>query len=170
MQIVNITSLSGTAPYDIYVCDTTLTYCFLVATGIYTAPLSVDLPSFLNGTKDIIVQVSDSTGCQFFTPISCLLPTPSITVTPSFTPTPTPTQTAFGNNCRCIQFDNSGSGEDIGYQYTNCNGVVITDMAIDGQIICRCGSNPLANNIKLSVTILGSCNSTCSSGVCPPGT
>ena len=170
MQVIQINSVSGTPPYDVYVCDPTITYCYFVSDDVSVFPLLIDLPIQLIGINSVVVKMIDSNGCEIFYNIACQLPTPSITVTPSYTPTPTPTQTVFGNNCQCIQFDNSGGGEDIGYQYTACNGVVITDTALDGQIICRCGSNPSGNNIKLFITILGTCNSICQSGNCPPGT
>ncbi len=32
-----------------------------------------------------------------------------------------------------IEYDNSGSGEDIGYQYYDCNGILIVDKALDGE-------------------------------------
>jgi hypothetical protein len=59
MQVINITSLSGTAPYDIYVCDTTITYCFFVASGVSTVPQVIDLPPFLSGVESIIIKVID---------------------------------------------------------------------------------------------------------------
>lgn len=167
MQVIQINSVSGTPPYDVYVCDPTITYCYFVSDDVSVFPLLIDLPIQLTGINSVVVKMIDSNGCEIFYNIACQLPTPSITVTPSFTPTPTPTQTVFGNNCRCIQFDNSGSGSDFGYQYTNCAGVVITDTILDGQIICRCGSNPIPGDIKVTATILGTCDSICQSGVCP---
>ena len=167
MQVIQMNSVSGTPPYDVYVCDPTITYCYFVSDDVSVFPLYIDLPTQLSGIGSVVVKVTDSNGCEIFYNIACQLPTPSITVTPSYTPTPTPTQTVFGNNCRCIQFDNSGSGSDFGYQYTNCSGVVITDTILDGQIICRCGSNPIPGDIKVTATILGTCDSICQSGVCP---
>ena len=34
MQVIEITSLNGYPPYDISICDLTLTYCYVVATGV----------------------------------------------------------------------------------------------------------------------------------------
>jgi len=159
MQIIDITSLSGSAPYDIYVCDTTITYCFLVATAVTTVPQSLELPSFLYGAKEIIVKIIDSNQCEFFTPISCLLPTPSITVTPS------PTRLIYG--CQCITFDNTGSGFDIGYSYLDCNGILTVGVVTSGLTYQVCGSQPVSNDIKMSYTISGQCvNNSCPSSQC----
>jgi hypothetical protein len=168
MQVINITSLSGTAPYDIYVCDETITYCFLVASATDVVPQQIDLPSFLSGVNSIIIKVIDSIGCEEFRYIPCLPPTPSNTVTPTVTPTLTPTHTNWFYPCNCIEYDNSGSGEDIGYQYFNCNGVLIVDKALDGDVFNVCGFNPSSDNIKLTYTILGECSSgTCGRGPIP---
>jgi hypothetical protein len=167
MQIIDITSLSGTAPYDVYICDSTLTYCFLVLSGISTVPQSVELPSFLSGAKNIILKIIDSVGCEFFSLIPCSPPTPSLTVTPSYTPTPTPTPTNPIYPCQCITFDNTGSGENIGYSYLNCVGISVIGEVISGLTFSVCGSQPVSFDIKMSVTTSGECvNNSCPTGQC----
>ena len=165
MQIIDITSLSGTSPYDIYVCDVTLTYCFLVLTGVSTVPQSVELPTFLSGTRNIVIKIVDSVGCEFFTTVSCLLPTPSVTVTPSYTPTPTPTPTRPSDSCRCITFVNASEGA-IGYSYLNCNGITVVDEVPGFTTLPVCGSQPVSFDIKMTFTIGGNCTN----NICPPGT
>ncbi len=165
MQVIQINNATGTAPYDVYVCDTTITYCYSAATGVSVFPLYIDLPTELNGAPSVIVKLVDINGCELFHYIPCNPPTPSITLTPSYTPTPTPTQTS-NQNCFCIQFDNSGSGEDFDFSYISCNNILISDTILDGQILERCGNTPTAENIKVTITILGNCVN----GVCPPGT
>lgn len=157
MQVIQINTATGTPPYDIYVCDETLTYCYLVSTGVSVLPVFIDLPQVLSGINRVIVKLIDSIGCELFLDVGCLLPTPSITVTPSYTPTPTPTQTKYLYPCQCITFDNSGGGEDIGYSYRNCYGIVIADTILDGDILPVCGSEPIAYNIKLTYTVNGNC-------------
>ena len=115
------------------------------------------LPSFLNGSQSVIVKLIDSNGCEIFYNIGCLLPTPSVTITPSFTPTPTPTPTKPLYPCECITFDNSGSGDNIGYNFINCNGILISDVVPSGQTRQVCGSNPVSLNNKMSFTISGNC-------------
>lgn len=159
MQIITVTNLVGTPPFDIYICDVSINYCFLVASSVSSIPISIELPSFLSGVDAVVARVYDSDRCEEIYLIPCLLPTPSITVTPSFTPTPTVTPTKRIYPCFCIEFDNSGSGEDIGYSYYDCNNVLITDKALDGDVFNVCGSNPTSDNIKLSFTILGDCPS-----------
>jgi hypothetical protein len=159
MQIITVTNLVGTPPFDIYICDVSINYCFLVASSVTTVPIDIELPSFLSGVDAVVARVYDSERCEEIYLIPCLLPTPSITVTPSFTPTPSVTSTKRLYPCFCIEFDNSGSGENIGYSYYDCNNVLITDKALDGDVFTVCGSNPSSDNIKLSFTILGDCPS-----------
>lgn len=167
MQIIDITSLSGTSPYDIYVCDITLTYCFLVLTGVSTVPQSVELPSFLYGARNIVIKIVDSIGCEFFTTVSCLLPTPSITVTPSYTPTPTPSPTRPLYPCQCIKFDNTGSGFNIGFSYLNCQGITVVGEVTSGLTQSVCGSQPVSFDIKMTYTFSGECvNNLCPSEEC----
>ena len=66
MQIIEITSLTGNSPYDITICDITKTYCYVVVTGVTSAPIMVDIPTELLGTQELIVVVTDSTGCETF--------------------------------------------------------------------------------------------------------
>jgi hypothetical protein len=157
MQVINITSLSGTAPYDIYVCDITITYCYFVASGVSTVPQYIDLPPFLTGVKSIIVKIIDSIGCEEFHLVNCLLPTPSNTPTPTITPTITITPSNRLYPCNCIQYDNSGSGDDIGYSYINCDNILITDIAANGDVFNVCGSNPTSDSIKMTFTIGSEC-------------
>ena len=66
MQVIEINNATGTAPYDVYICDVTITYCYLVGTGINSFPSYFDLPSFLNGSQSVIVKLIDSNGCEIF--------------------------------------------------------------------------------------------------------
>ena len=66
MQIIEITSLTGHSPYDITICDITKSYCYIVASGVTSAPIMVDIPTELLGTQELIVVVTDSTGCETF--------------------------------------------------------------------------------------------------------
>ena len=167
MQVINITSLSGTAPYDVYVCDITITYCYLVASGVSTVPQVIDLPPFLNGVESIIIKVIDSIGCEEFHLVPCLQPNPTNTLTPSVTPTPTITPTRPIYPCQCIVFDNTGSGDNIGYSYVNCDGINIIGVVSSGNTLSICGSQPVSFDIKMSYTISGECvNNLCPSDEC----
>jgi hypothetical protein len=171
MQVIQINTATGTAPYDVYVCDVTLNYCFLSATAISVFPIYLDLPTFLNGVQSVVVKLIDVNGCEIFYNIGCSLPIPSLTVTPSYTPTPTPTPTRPIYPCQCIVFDNTGSGDNIGYSYLNCNGITIFDTVISGNTQLVCGSQPVSFDIKMTYTINGDCvNNLCPSEECvaPP--
>ena len=157
MQVIQVNTATGNPPYDIYVCDVTLTYCYLMSSGVSVFPAYVNLPNEFLGLQSVVVKLIDSSGCELFYNISCALPTPSVTVTPSFTPTPTPTPTIPLYGCQCLNFDNTLNNYDIGYLYTNCNGILISDTVPSGQTYQVCGSNPIPSDVNLIVTTSGDC-------------
>ena len=65
-----INSISGTSPYDIYVCDATITYCFFVST-ITSAPYTFDIPFPLDATTPIILKIVDGNNCERIYTLSC---------------------------------------------------------------------------------------------------
>jgi hypothetical protein len=103
MQVIEITSLNGYPPYDISICDLTLTYCYVVAPGVVSVPptLELPIPSQLEGASQVLVVVTDSIGCEEFLLQSC---PGTHTPTPTLTPTPTTTRTVI---CNCISFENT---------------------------------------------------------------
>jgi hypothetical protein len=84
--MVTINNITGTAPFEIYICDFTYTYCEYVSTisNIVYLPYTFDLPITFNNVTNYIVKIIDSNGCVSFQNQIC----PSPTITP--TPTPTP--------------------------------------------------------------------------------
>lgn len=103
MQEINITGATGTGPYDIYICDLTLTFCDLVSSN-ETLPYSFLTYGIYENATSVIIKLIDSLGCEIFHPYSCpVTPTP----TPTNTPTPTPTSTP---GCHCISFENLSTG------------------------------------------------------------
>jgi len=103
-QSIDILTSTGVPPYDVYVCDITYTFCYVVATGV-TLPYQFFAPPPLDNVSQLIVKLIDSTGCVFFEPFQC--PTP--------TPTPSPTcfanqyQILVGGACTFNLFDCSGN-------------------------------------------------------------
>jgi hypothetical protein len=69
-NIVQINSLSGTAPFDLYVCDQTISYCFFVA-SISGSPYTFNVPPPLDSTTPIILKVIDSNNCEIINLLSC---------------------------------------------------------------------------------------------------
>ena len=65
-----ITSISGTSPFDIYVCDATITYCFFVAT-IISAPYTFEIPFPLDATTPIILKIVDGNNCERIYSLNC---------------------------------------------------------------------------------------------------
>ena len=150
MQTIEITGTTGMGPYDIYLCDTTLSYCYLV-TGSTNIPPSYtfELTPLFAGSSAVIVKIVDtSSGCEDFNIYTCFTPTPSPTPPP--TPTPTPT-----SNCRCIQAVNSTSGNGS-FVYTDCFGSSTTIIVPANSTVYYCGSNPTSASI-VTVTLSGEC-------------
>lgn len=157
MTEIQITGATGTPPYSIYVCDQTLSYCYLI-TGSTTIPptFTFNPPPPLDGVDSLIVKLIDSSGCEYFEPFSCPLtptPTPTITPTPSSTPT---------NLCYCITAVNTGMTTGSFY-YVDCDGVLIEKVPVPADVTYYCcGSNPtLPDQVSITVGPL------CISNSCP---
>ena len=97
MKYVSITSVNGTPPFNIYVCDIYQYTCISAATTNeqITNYITFELPSAFNMVPEFIIKVIDSNNCvSTQTYNQCVTPTQTPTVTPSSqTPTPTPTVT-----------------------------------------------------------------------------
>jgi len=76
-QTITITSVTGTSPYDIIICDYTYNNCSTVATSVSSLPITVDIPPQLDGLLSILVVITDSLGCTYFEQMTCE-PVPSI--------------------------------------------------------------------------------------------
>lgn len=164
MQVIEITGVTGTGPYSIYLCDLSLTYCYLMtgSTSIpptYTFELPSSLPNLnpppstisFAGAESVIIKLVDlSNGCENFSIFNCpASPTPTPTMTP--TPTPTPTST-----CRCITVSASTISNGDFY-YTDCLGVTTSVLTIpQNTILYYCGSNPVAVS-GCTVSLGGTC-------------
>ena len=105
---VSLYSLSGTSPFDVYICQSNLTGCFYIDT-ITNAniPYTFNIPSPYDTAESYCVKVVDSQGCVISgcseinptpTPTNTITPTntrtPVVTPTNTSTPTPTPSVTS----------------------------------------------------------------------------
>jgi hypothetical protein len=71
-NVIQITSISGNSPYDIYVCDVTLTYCFLVSSATtITTPYQFVVPPPLDNVISLILKIVDALGCEKFVLLTC---------------------------------------------------------------------------------------------------
>ena len=59
---VTINSLTGTSPYDVYVCDSLVSNCVYIAT-INSTPYVFDVPAPLDVQTQLCVKVVDTNGC-----------------------------------------------------------------------------------------------------------
>ena len=60
---VTIESLTGTSPYDVYICDDSLSGCVYIST-ISSAPYIFDVPAPLDVQTELCVKVIDTNGCE----------------------------------------------------------------------------------------------------------
>lgn len=62
--VVNISSLSGAAPFNIYLCDNPQTLCVYIDT-IYLGllPYEFEVPELLINSSSFVLKVSDSNNC-----------------------------------------------------------------------------------------------------------
>jgi hypothetical protein len=69
---LTISSITGTTPFDVYVCDITNTYCYFVS-GITTVVPSFvfTIPPPLNDVDALLLKIVDTTGCERFAYYSC---------------------------------------------------------------------------------------------------
>jgi len=150
MLIIEITGATGTPPYDVYICDTTLTYCYLISGGT-TIPPTVEytLSGLFEGTTPIIIKIIDSQGCEFFQLYNC---STSPTPTPSNTPTPTPTTTP---GCHCISFENTGITIST-FSLIQCNNTILEGDINPTITLFYCGYNPTGGT-DVIVTISDVC-------------
>lgn len=65
---LQISGITGSSPYTIYVCDYTFYEC--VEIGTYKEPLTypfyIFIPESMEGSSKIIVKIVDSSGCTKF--------------------------------------------------------------------------------------------------------
>ena len=67
---ITISSISGSSPFTIYVCDQTITYCYFVQT-IVSVPYTFNVPFPLDGADHIVLKVIDGNNCERIYPLSC---------------------------------------------------------------------------------------------------
>ena len=71
-QQITISASTGTGPFSVYVCDTTLTTCNLITT---TATIPPNVQFSLSGAfatvTSVIIKVVDSLGCEVFHQYQC---------------------------------------------------------------------------------------------------
>jgi len=179
-MISNITIFNfggGNSPYDIYACDITNTYCYLIS-GSTTFPITFNLPIPLNGVDEFMVKVIDTNGCERFKILSCLTDSDTclIMTEDSFDiytedgfglqmeycpPDPTPTPTPVISTCYCIGMMNTGL-TDGSFTYTNCDGIIISGNTVNPGItlyVCGSGETDIVDLLPIigSPCVGGSC-------------
>ena len=60
---ITITSISGTTPFDVYICNDPITTCVYVDT-ISSAPYTFNVPSLLDSQTSYYLRIIDNNGCR----------------------------------------------------------------------------------------------------------
>ena len=96
---VTINSITGSSPFNIFICQSNGSGCFYVST-ISSFPYIFEVPPPYNTSGSYIVKAIDSVGCSItgFTYAPSPTPTPTQTPTPTLTPTNTPTNSETPTN------------------------------------------------------------------------
>jgi hypothetical protein len=61
-KVVTINDITGTTPYNIFLCDNPVTLCVYIGTTS-TLPYSFDIPNVLTNQNDYTLKVEDDNGC-----------------------------------------------------------------------------------------------------------
>jgi hypothetical protein len=64
--VVTINDISGTTPYDIYICDNPQTQCIYID-RIDSAPYEFEVPTIMLNFSEFTLKIVDSSGCQVTT-------------------------------------------------------------------------------------------------------
>jgi hypothetical protein len=118
---ITITNITGSTPFDVYVCDITNTLCVFI-TGLTSCPPSYTftVPSPLDTSGSLLVKIIDDEDCERFEYYSCVSPTP----TPTPTPTPSPLPICYCTEA--IALTDAGGTLD----FVNCLGVTNVSVPI----------------------------------------
>ena len=93
-MIIEITGVtSGLTPFDVYLCDTGYTSCFLISGSCIIPPtIVINTNLYFPNQNEVGIKLIDSNGC-ITTENKVCVPVPTPTPTPTVSPTPTPTPT-----------------------------------------------------------------------------
>lgn len=90
--VVNINNITGSSPYDIYICQENGTGCFYIET-ISSVPYQFIIPPPYDTALSYMLKIIDNNGCVI-SGTTNLGPGVTPTMTPTVTPTNTPTPTS----------------------------------------------------------------------------
>jgi hypothetical protein len=160
MNSLEITAITGTPPFDVYVCEYSNTYCYLTDSGVTSVPptLEIIIPEELTNVDELLVKIIDGDGCITFNRFDC--PTTTTTTIP---PTTT-TTTTIPSNCYCLTFENT-TVNSLNFSYVDCDGNSISSVIYGNSTLFYCGKDPLADD-GVNITI----GSDCVDNTCPSPT
>jgi len=140
---ITISGITGNPPYDVYVCDITNTYCYLITGSTLIPPtLIFNVPPPLEDVNSVLVKITDISGCTTFINYSC---------------PPTPT-----NTCLCFEITTTGMTDGY-FDYTDCFGVLHKNVFVNNSLIVYFCCQNISNLIEVTYTQ----TNYCASNTCP---
>ena len=138
MHSLEITAITGTPPFDVYVCDYSNTYCFLTDSGVASIPptLDISIPEEFTNVDELLIKIIDGDGCSTFKYYVC----PTTTTTTE--PTTTTTTTTIPSNCYCLTFENT-TVSTLDFSYVDCNGDSISSVIYPHSKLFYCGQSAI---------------------------
>jgi len=67
--VITINGLTGTSPFDVYLCDNPITTCVYIDT-ISSTPYDFNVPLPLESQDDFNIKVIDDNGCEIITTLT----------------------------------------------------------------------------------------------------
>ena len=83
-QTITITTFNGIFPFDVYICDYAYNQCYLATSSVSSVPITVDIPTQLDGLLSVLVLLQGFDGCQYFEQYTCSLTPNTETCYPIF--------------------------------------------------------------------------------------
>lgn len=68
---ITVNNITGSSPYDIYLCDYPETFCQIIASGVSSLPYTFTVPPSMSGYSIFELKVIDNNGCVTLNYLDC---------------------------------------------------------------------------------------------------
>jgi hypothetical protein len=70
---ITISQITGSSPYDVYLCDDPITSCFYIDT-ITSIPYTFNVPAIVEDNPSFNLKIVDSNECEFYKELTVIYP------------------------------------------------------------------------------------------------